>query len=259
MEQFISSVILAIIQGISEWFPISSSGHLVLFSKILGFSNSVSFDVALHFGTLMAVFVYFGKEIIDIIESMLKRNWNSPNGRLGLLLIIATIPAAVIGFIFKKIFESSFNSLLIVAIGFGITSLILFIASIDFRKNKKKLPSYKDSWLIGIAQAIAIFPGISRSGSTISTGTLLGLDNKSAMKFSFLLSIPAIFGASILELGNQPLPSSFVIPTIVSFIFGILSIHFLLKIVSNSKKNFIWFGIYTLLLCILILIYLLLR
>src|SRR3989344_1953272 len=101
MNEFIASVILAVIQGLSEWLPISSSGHLVLFSRILGYENSVAFDVALHFGTLMAVFVYFGRDIFNIIEDYLKGKWRSDNAKLGYLLIIATIPAAAIGYLFK--------------------------------------------------------------------------------------------------------------------------------------------------------------
>ncbi|MBS3090956.1 undecaprenyl-diphosphate phosphatase [Candidatus Pacearchaeota archaeon] len=259
MEQFIASIILAIIQGISEWFPISSSGHLVLFSWLLGFKNSVAFDVTLHFGTLMAVFVYFGRDIVNIIEDILKGDWKSENSRLGFLLVIATIPAAVIGFIFKKIFEQSFESLWIVGIGFAITAIILLIASLDFKRNEKKMPNQKDAWLIGLAQAFAMFPGISRSGSTISTGLLRGLDAKNAMKFSFLMTIPAIFGASILELGTQKLPPSFIIPTIVSFAVGMLTIHLLLKIVSDSRKNLRWFALYEIIVAVLLHSYLIFK
>jgi undecaprenyl-diphosphatase len=219
-------LILAVIQGISEWFPISSSGHLVLFSSILGVENSVQFDVALHFGTLMAVFVYFGKDIVDIIEDILGGKWKTENGKMGFLLIVSAIPAAIIGFLFKEMFVSAFSSLMIVALGFAITALMLMIASLDFR-GEKKSPSYKDSWLIGLAQAFAILPGISRSGATISTGVLRGLDIKAAMRFSFLMSIPVIFGASILDLGTKTLTASYLIPTLVSFVVGMLTIHLL--------------------------------
>src|SRR3989344_890255 len=154
INEFISSLILAVIQGATEWLPISSSGHLVLFEKILGFkSGGIQFDVALHFGTLMAVFVYFGKDIVDIIEQILKGNWKSKEAKLGFLL---------------------------------------FIASLDF-KNKKKEVGFLDSVLIGFGQAVSILPGVSRSGATISTGLLRGLDEKTAVKFSFLMSIPVIF------------------------------------------------------------------
>lgn len=255
----IQMLILAIIQGISEWFPISSSGHLVVFSNILGFANTIEFDVALHFGTLMAVFVYFGRDIVDIVEALLKGDWKSKEAKMGLLLVIATIPAVVIGLIFKRIFESAFSSLIIVAIGFAITSVLLLMASFYVPINKKSSIGYSDSWMMGFAQALAIVPGISRSGATISTGLLNGIEIKEAMKFSFLMAIPAVFGASILELGTSSIPSSFIVPTLVSFVVGMLTIHFLLKIVGKSNKNLVWFAIYDFLIAIILILYLLLR
>jgi undecaprenyl-diphosphatase len=254
METFIAGIILAIIQGISEWFPISSSGHLVLFSRILGFENSVAFDVTLHFGTLMAVFVYFGKDIVDILEDWLKGKWKSENARLGYFLIVSAIPAAIIGYVFKSYFESAFSSLGIVALGFAITGLVLILASFDYKAKREM--SFKESLIIGCAQAVAIFPGISRSGSTISAGLLRGIDRAKAVRFSFMMSIPVIFGASILELGSQRLPSSYILPTFVSFIVGIGTIHLLLKILVNSKKNLRWFALYVLVLAASLGIYL---
>lgn len=256
MNEFVSMIVLAIVQGLTEWLPISSSGHLVLFSEILNYENTIAFDVALHFGTLMAVFVYFGRDISDITEALLRGKWKSKEGRMALLLIISAIPAAIIGFLFEKVFERAFESLLAVAMGFAITGLILFIGSMN--SGKKEEISYKDSFLIGIAQALAIFPGISRSGATISSGLLFGLSEKEAIRFSFLMAIPVIFGASILEIGNNRLPASLLLPTLVSFIVGLATIWFLLKIIVNSRKNLMWFGIYALLLALGIGAYLML-
>ncbi len=248
MNELFSAIILAVVQGLTEWLPVSSSGHLVLFSEIIDYHPGLAFDVALHFGTLMAVFVYFGKDIMDIIECMLKLDFKSENGRLGVLLIVTTIPAAVIGYIFRDIFASAFSSLMVAAIGFGITGLILLIGSLDFKKNTKRIPSYLDSVWIGFAQAFAIFPGISRSGSTISAGLFRGLDEKSAMKFSFLMSIPVIFGAGVLEIGNNKLPPELLWATLVSFVVGLATIYFLLNFIAKSKKNLKWFAGYALLL-----------
>jgi len=256
MDNIISALILAIVQGLSEWLPISSSGHLVLFQEILNYSPGLEFDVALHFGTLMAVFVYFGREIMDIIEAILKGKWKSDEARMGFLIILATIPAAVLGILFKKLFESAFSSLSVVAFGFAITSMILMIASLDFGENRKKMPSWMDSIWIGFAQALAILPGISRSGSTIGSGLLRGLDEKSAMKFSFLMSIPVIFGAGIVEIGNNKLPGDLIWATLLAFLVGLATIHFLLKFVSRSKKNLRWFALYVLILAIGLGIYL---
>lgn len=256
-NEFISSIILAIVQGITEWLPVSSSGHLVLFEKILQFRGSLLFDVALHFGTLMAVFVYFGRDIIDIVRELISGKFKSENGKLGLLLIIATIPAALVGFIFKNVFESIFSNLVIVAFGFAITGIFLLIASLP-GKNKKQMTeiSYKDALTIGVAQVFAIFPGISRSGATLSTGIILGLEEKTAMKFSFLMSIPIIFGANILVIGNEKLPPNLIWATLVSFVIGLVIIHLLYSKVLTSKKNLKWFGFYALILAAAILIWL---
>jgi undecaprenyl-diphosphatase len=253
MDEFYASLILAIVQGLAEWFPISSSGHLVLFGEILNYKPGIMFDVALHFGTLVAVFVYFGKDIIDILEALLKREFNSERGKLGLLLLVGSIPAGVIGLVFHKLFESAFTSLVVVALGFGITGLVLFIASLDYGKPLRKDVSYFDAFLIGCAQAFAILPGVSRSGSTISAGILRGLDAKSAMRFSFLLSIPAIFGAGILEIGNNKLPHELIWATLVSFVVGLLTIHISLKFIAQSNKNLRWFGAYALILALIVL------
>ena len=259
MNELIMSIILAIVQGLTEWLPVSSSGHLVVAQEILNYHPGLYFDVALHFGTLMAVFVYFGKDIVDIIEALLKGKWKSENGQLGLLIIVATIPAGIIGYVFNKLFESAFTSLIVTAAGFAVTGMILLIASIEFRKNDKKQPSYWDSWMIGFAQVLAILPGVSRSGTTISAGLLRGLNEKSALRFSFLMSIPIIFGAGILEIGNRTLPSDLIWATLIAFLVGLATIWFLFRIVSNSKKNFRWFAAYVFLLSLSVFIWIALR
>ncbi len=258
MDSFISALIIAVIQGITEWLPVSSSGHIVLFSEIFNYPNTIAFDAALHFGTLMAVFVYFGKDIIEIVEDFLKFRTKSPNFRMGILLIVSAIPAAVIGYLFKSFFEAAFSSLGIVAIGFGITALVLLISSLDFRgKNiKKESLGYGRAFLIGIAQAIAIIPGISRSGATISSGLLAGLSEKDAVKFSFLMAIPVIFGANLVAIGNKRLPGEMIWATLLAFAVGLLAIHLMLKIISNSRRNLRWFALYCLLLALGIGVYL---
>src|SRR3989338_7685772 len=137
MSGLIQALILAVVQGITEWLPISSSGHLVIFEKILGYEGGLLFQVALHFGTLMAVFVYFGKDIVEIIRDVLSLRFKTENGRLGLLLIVGSIPVAIIGLLFFEFFERIFENFLIIAFGFGITALVLFIASIDLKQDRK--------------------------------------------------------------------------------------------------------------------------
>ncbi|MDP3881412.1 MAG: undecaprenyl-diphosphate phosphatase [Nanoarchaeota archaeon] len=255
MNEIISALILAIVQGITEWLPISSSGHLVIFEKLLDYQGGLTFEVALHFGTLMAVFVYFGKDIVDIIRDVIRFEFDTENGRTGLLLLIATIPAGIVGFIFMDLFEGVFNNLYITAIGFGITGLLLLISSHDIKPRKENL-SYKDSLLIGIAQIFSILPGISRSGTTMASGMLLGLSPKAAARFSFLLSIPVIFGANILVIGNERLPPNLIWASLVSFLVGLAVMHWMFKFVLNSKKNLRWFGAYALLLAAGVFVYL---
>lgn len=261
MTDFISALIIAVVQGLTEWLPVSSSGHLVMFHQILNYQPGLIFDVAVHFGTLMAVFVYFGRDIVSIAEDFLKFKTKSANFRLGLLLILASIPAALAGFLFRKYFEFAFSSLLLVAIGFAITALILFIASFEnknfrsYTKSSKEMPGWLGAFLIGCAQALAIFPGISRSGATISSGLMAGLKEKNAIKFSFLLAIPVIFGASILEIGNNKLPPEMIWATLVSFVVGLITIHFMLKIIMTGRKNLRWFALYCLLLALVIVGY----
>lgn len=250
----ISALILAVVQGIAEWFPISSSGHLVLVSKLLGFNNTLLFDVALHFGTLSAVFVYFGADIIDILRDLVSFKFKTESGKIGIFLIIATIPAGILGFFLKDLLESELNNLYLLALGLAITSIVLFIGSIDIRKYENKI-TYKKAFLIGLAQTLSLFRGISRSGITMSAGLLLGLDEKKAVRFSFLMSIPIIFGANILTIGNQKLPSELFLPSLVSFLVGIVTIHLLLKFVLTSRRNLRWFGAYTSLLALGIFIY----
>lgn len=249
MNEMLAMVILAIVQGISEWFPISSSGHLVLVSHLIGYTNTLAFDVALHFGTLMAVFVYFGKDITDIARDLLLLRFNTSHGKMGLYVLVATIPAAILGLLFNDFFESTLNNLLLLSIGLGITSLFLFITSLELPIKKQKL-TLKIALLIGLAQVASLFRGVSRSGSTICSGVLLGLDQKEAARFSFLMSIPVIFGANLLTSTTGTLPVSYLLPTLVAFIVGLATIHVLLKFVLTSKKNLRWFGVYVLVVAI---------
>ncbi|MDP4039041.1 MAG: undecaprenyl-diphosphate phosphatase [Candidatus Pacearchaeota archaeon] len=253
VSDLISALILAVVQGITEWFPISSSGHLVLIEKLLGFSGGLVFEVALHFGTLMAVFVYFGRDITEIVRDLFSFKFKTEHGRMGLFLILASIPAGIAGYLIKDFFDA-ISSLGITALGFAITGILLLITSFS-GVRKGNMNSVKVLG-IGIAQAVSIIPGISRSGATISSGVLLGLSEKNAMKFAFLMAIPVIFGANIIAIGTKTLPPTLIWATLVSFIVGLLSIHLVFKYVLTSRKNFKWFGFYCLILAFVLLIYL---
>lgn len=246
MNEVISSIILSIIQGITEWIPVSSSGHLEIFGRILDFNRALFFDVALHFGTLMAVFVYFGRDIVNIIRDLFGRKWKSDNGRMGIMLIISCIPIGIIGFLFFRFIEELSESLIFLAIGWAITSMFLSIGSLAPVKQKK-LGIY-GALLIGIAQVFSLFRGISRSGTTIVTGLWLGLNERDAIKFSYLLSIPIIFGANILTIGNQKLPGEMLWSTLVSFFVSLFFIHISFNYILNDRKNLKWLALYTLIL-----------
>ena len=255
MNDLISVIILAIIQGATEWLPVSSSGHLVLFSNLLNFEGGLAFDVTLHLGTLLAVIIFFWKDLFGILKSLLRLDFKTENGKLILLLIMASLPAVVIGFVFYDYFKQLFSSTDFLSWGIIITALLLFLGSFNFSFKKEKI-SYFDSFIMGIGQAIAIIPSISRSGSTIVFGFLRGIKEEKAARFSFLMSIPVIFGANILigfkELTKDTLTleinSTLILGIIISFAVGILTIHWLMKSVFKNKKNLRYFALYCLLL-----------
>ena len=235
-------VILGILQGITEFLPVSSSGHLVLAQYLLGIeSPGNTLEVLFHIGTLFSVFYVFNKDIKSIVISLNEK----PTQKLVIHIIIATIPAVIIGLIFKSHIINLFSS--IVPVGYALLSTgVILTLSINF-KNKNKSLSYLYSLLIGLAQAVAIIPGISRSGTTISISMLLGIPPKEAARFSFLLSIPVIIGAGLLgflELESYGLltPKFIITGILTSFIVGTLSLKILLKILEVGRFHF--FGIY---------------
>ena len=235
-------VILGILQGITEFLPVSSSGHLVLAQYLLGIeSPGNTLEVLFHIGTLFSVFYVFNKDIKSIVISLNEK----PTQKLVIYIIIATIPAVIIGLIFKSHIINLFSS--IVPVGYALLSTgVILTLSINF-KNKNKSLSYLYSLLIGLAQAVAIIPGISRSGTTISISMLLGIPPKEAARFSFLLSIPVIIGAGLLgslELESYGLltPKFIITGILTSFIVGTLSLKILLKILEVGRFHF--FGIY---------------
>jgi undecaprenyl-diphosphatase len=247
--ELLNQTILAIIQGITEFLPISSSGHLAIFQNILGKVN-VNLDIFFHLATLLSVLVYFFKDIKNIILDFLTFKKESENFRIALFIILASIPIAICGFFFKKYIYYSFSITYIVSIGFIITGLFLFNASL--KKQEKKKLSIKNTFAIGISQALALIPGISRSGSTVSTGILLGISKEKAIRFSFILAIPAILGATILNIEDINFTPGILIPFFVCFLMGLFSIYLFLNKIKT--KNLKYFAYYCWLLAIIILI-----
>jgi len=254
MVDLVSSLFLGIVQGLTEWLPISSSGHLVIVQQIMKMDIPLLFDVILHFGTLLAVIVFFWEDILKILKSLFTLNFNSEEGKSIKFIIIGSIPVALVGYLFRGIIESLFSNLLAVGLSLIITGVFLLLTKKSKGKNKLKL---FDSFLIGIAQAFALIPGISRSGFTISTGLFKGIDKKTVFKFSFLLSIPAIIGANLLELIKNPVTQTDILPlfvcVITSAVVGYLSLKFLYRMLTKGK--FYYFSFYCFILGLFVLIY----
>ena len=255
----LSIFFLAIIQGITEFLPISSSAHLIIFRDIFLVGKNVidsnielSFDIALHFGTLLAIFVSFYKDIRELKN----------NHKMIRNIAIATIPAAIFGFLFEDIIEIFIRTkYLLIIICLIIVGIILYLIDIKSKINKSlKEVSLKDSLIIGICQIFALIPGFSRSGTTIIGSRLLGINREDSTKFSFLLSIPIISGALFLQLFKTDYNilfqniDIFMVGILTSFIVGLLCIRLLINYVkTNNFKIFMW---YRLLMGILVIIYL---
>ena len=212
MIELIQAIILSIVQGITEWLPISSSGHLAIFQIIFGFQN-LAFDVFLHFASIFAVIIVFWKDIIRLLNVKKKENLKY----IG-FIIIGIIPAGIIGVLFKHQIENFFSSLVYLGIFFMLSGVLVY--STKFSKVRKDKPNFLDSIFIGAFQAIAILPGVSRSGATISSGLFRGLNKEEAVKFSFFMAIPVILGAALVELKDTALAQISYSVMIISFILG---------------------------------------
>lgn len=197
----VQAALLGIVQGFTEFLPVSSSGHLVIVTSLFRLPPNVPFDILLHVATLLAVCVFFISDIIKIISAFLfDRKMDNPYFKLGLLAIVASIPTAIIGFALNEIFEAMFSSTLYVGCFLILTGVLIMLAeTLGKAEKKEKKVSFIDALIIGTAQGCAVAPGLSRSGTTISASLLRGLDRKLAARFSFLLSIPAILGATIFK------------------------------------------------------------
>ena len=262
----IEAIVLGIIQGLSEFLPISSTGHLTVAGKLMHLVSPAapekwtSFIAVIQLGTLISILIYFRKDIFNIISSFLSENLKerknfsgqSLSSKLGWFIIIGTIPVVVLGLSFKNIIEGTLTKNLYVIAGSLIgLAIILAIAekTAKFKKEIKDI-TMKDAIIIGIAQAFALIPGSSRSGTTITGGLFVGLDRESAARFSFLLSIPAVFLSGLFELYealkfiDPSLIVNMIISTVVSGIFGYLAIDFLLRYLrKNTTFLFIYYRI----------------
>ena len=250
----LQAIILAVVQGLTEWLPISSSGHLVIAQKLMGLTLPVAFDVFLHLGTLVAVVAFFWRDIVRILKAFFTFDRASPDFKMAVYIIIGTIPTAIIGLAFEDFFESLFSSARDVGFAFIITGILLLATK--FRGGTKKL-SWLTSFVMGVVQGIAIAPGISRSGSTIAIGLLSGVDKEQVFRYSFLLSIPAILGASLLkynEIAVSDLGLLTIIAAAIAAVIGYDAIVLVRRVLLSKK--FYLFAIYCFLAGVLVLLFL---
>lgn len=273
----LEALFLAVVQGVAEFLPISSSGHLAIFKNVFGVNTDTGllYDVMLHVGTLVAVFIVYWKDIWELIregfaiigtalsntykffvnlfckdKKKYKQVINSPYRRFVMLVIISTIPTGIMGILLSDVIEAASTTLLVPGICLLITSLLLYISEMIPEKdfNESNI-SYGKGLFIGIIQGFATLPGISRSGSTITAGLFCGMERNFAVKYSFILSIPAILGAAVLELkdfneisiGSVEL-LNYVVGMVASAVVGYICIRWLLVLVKNKK--FKYFSIY---------------
>jgi len=237
----LEALILGMVQGLTEFIPVSSSGHLVIFQHLFGIQGSpLTFDILVHIGTLLAVFAAFWEDILSIIKK--------PFSKMTYLIIVGCIPAGLMGYFLQPIFEKAFESLLVVGIGLLITGVVLkaseAIADKSLNMKEVRETSYLDVLFIGLLQGIAIVPGISRSGSTIAGGLLAGLDRTFAARYSFLVAIPVILGAGLVQLKDfsagevinaNSIP--YMVGMLAAAIFGYLAIKIVMKLVRNGRLS----------------------
>lgn len=249
MEIF-QAIILGIVQGLGEFLPISSTAHLIVFPYLFHWQDpGLSFDVALHMGTLVAVLLYFWRDWIRIFQISImprKKNGDMYNQNILWFLILASIPGAVAGYLLEDFAETAFRNPLLIAITLSVVGLLLFLVD-RFSKQKKDIGNItkKDAIIIGVAQAVAIVPGVSRSGATMTAALSLGLTREAAARFSFLLSTPIIFGAAVVkvpELLQAGITTPIVAGILAAAVSGYLAIKYMLQFIQKvGYAPFFWY------------------
>jgi len=250
------SLLLGTVQGLTEFLPVSSSGHLVIFQNLLGMHEpEMLFDTALHFGTLLALFIVFRNDVAELITSFFRILFVKKNAsitasygtdettRLLVLIVVGTVPTVLLGFCFKDLFERLFSSVSVVGCTLLITGALLWFTKYRTSTTKTVMQmTIYHALVIGFIQGLAITPGISRSGSTIAVALFLGIERETSGRFSFLLSMPAVLGATILNFSAATVTTSEIIPialgTAAAVITGWISLVFLLKLIRQGRFHF---------------------
>ena len=250
MTSLLEILILAVIQGVTEWLPISSSGHLAIAQEYLGLKFPVLFDVVLHLGSLLVVLAVFWKDVIRVLKAVARLDFRSQDGKLGLYVVLGSVATALIGFIFEDEFVSFFGNLYVVGVAFIVTGCFYILAyAFRWRTSQTVLLDPLRTIAVGIAQGVALIPGVSRSGSTIATGLLLKVEKREAFRFSFLLFIPAVIGATLLtalDAGNFLVAEmdlvSLLLGLATTVVIGYFSLRLLLNVVLKERLH--WFALY---------------
>jgi undecaprenyl-diphosphatase len=258
LDQLLTSIILGLIQGFAEWLPISSTAHLRITEHFLGFQATPLFNVFLHLGTLGVVIYYFRRDIKVVLGALFHRDFHSEYGRFIPLIIVATIPTGIIGLLYDKYLADSYQTFLVMGITFIVGATLLVLSK--FGKENNAQISYRKALVMGVAQGAAIFPGLSRSGATISSGLLQGVKRESVFKFSFLLSVPAIIGdlgvEAYLQSGSfsQGVGVSSV-NLLIGLVFAVLAGYLAIVLVKKLvlTKRFHYFAIYTFVLGVILI------
>jgi len=239
----IEAIFLGFVQGFTEWLPISSSGHLVLFQQFFSLEVPVLFDIVVHLGTLLALAIVIWRDIFSVLSAFSSFNFHSESGRLLVFLFVGTLATGLFGYFFGYFLLPLFNNLFVIGIGFIFTGFLLVLSRINVRRSSL---GFFSSVAIGLLQGVSIIPGVSRSGSTISTALFFGISRESAARYSLLLSFPAIIGAFIFDIGEIHLTdvsfSLFFLGFLSSFVFGYFGLRLLFK--TLSKKKFHLFSYY---------------
>ncbi len=269
--ELIQVFILGVVQGIAEFLPISSSAHLIIFRDIFGVGSfltgqyEMSFDIALHFGTLLAILVFFFKDFLNMLKDGFTKGVNTTNGKLLWYVVVATIPAAVVGVLFEdKIDELVRSNYVLICAALSIMGIIIYFAD-KYNEQTKSFDEMKlkDAIIIGCSQVCALIPGFSRSGTTIAASRFLKMNRSDAAKFSFYMSAPVVAGAVLIKVLKGDMislitynPSAFVVGVIVSFVFGLLCIKFLLKYIKTHDYDiFMWYRLGMSLIALLVLFF----
>lgn len=267
----IQVIILGIVQGIAEFLPISSSAHLIIFRDIFGIGSfltgeyEMSFDIALHFGTLLAILVFFFKDFLRMFKDGFTKGVKTTDGKILWYIVAATIPAAVVGVLFEdKIDELVRSNYVLICAALSIMGILIYLADKynDQVKTFKEM-NLRDAIIIGCSQVFALIPGFSRSGTTIAASRFLKMKRSDAAKFSFYMSAPVVAGAVLIKILKGDMissitynPTAFLVGVVISFVSGLLCIRFLLRYIKKHDYNiFMWYRLGISLLALIVLLF----